>query len=94
VGPLFGDPTLPSVTGLDLEPVDEIDHVVEPATGAGADTASGDGDSEMGFAGAGRTSVIMPGVRRLKCGSFILSIHDTARLLSRSAASATLALTI
>jgi hypothetical protein len=48
----------------------------------------------MGFAGAGRTSVIMPGVRRLKCGSFILSIHDTARLLSRSAASATLALTI
>jgi hypothetical protein len=28
---LIGDPTLPSVTGLDLEPVDEIDHVVEAA---------------------------------------------------------------
>jgi hypothetical protein len=28
------DPTLPSVTGLDLEPVDEIDYVVEPAAGA------------------------------------------------------------
>ena len=32
---LIGDPTLPSVTGLDLEPIDEIDHVIESATGAG-----------------------------------------------------------
>src|SRR6202034_2089876 len=52
-GELIGDPTLPSVAGLDLEPVDEIDHVVEPATGAGADAASGDGNGQMGFAGAG-----------------------------------------
>ena len=51
-GELIGDPTLPSVTGLSLEPVDEIDHVVEPATGARADAASGDGDSQMGLAGA------------------------------------------
>jgi hypothetical protein len=50
---LIGDPTLPSVTGLDLEPVDEIDHVVEPATGAGTDTASGDGNGQMSLAGAG-----------------------------------------
>src|SRR5271163_2500632 len=50
---LIGDPTLPSVTGLGLEPVDEIDHVVEPATGAGADAASGDGDGQMGLAGTG-----------------------------------------
>jgi hypothetical protein len=50
---LIGDPTLPSVTGLDLEPVDEIDHVVEPATGAGADAASGVGNGQMGLAGAG-----------------------------------------
>src|SRR6202051_2992372 len=49
---LISDPTLPSVTGLDLEPVDEIDHVVEPATGAGADAASGDGNAHMGLAGA------------------------------------------
>jgi hypothetical protein len=48
---------LPSVTGLDLEPVDEIDHVVEPATGAGADTASGDGNGQMSLAGSGRKSV-------------------------------------
>ena len=61
---LIGDPTLPSITGLDLEPIDEIDHVVEPATGAGTDAASGDGNGHMGLAGAGRTSVTMPGVRR------------------------------
>ena len=52
-GELIGDPTLPSVAGLDLEPIDEIDHVVEPATGAGADAASGDGNGQMGLAGAG-----------------------------------------
>jgi len=40
-------------TGLGLEPVDEIDDVVEPAAGAGSDAASGNGDSEMSLAGAG-----------------------------------------
>ena len=48
---LISDPTLPSVTGLNLEPVDEIDYVVEPATGAGADAASGKGYGEMSLAG-------------------------------------------
>ena len=52
-GQLIGEPTLPSVAGLGLEPVDEIDHVVESAAGAGADAASGDGDGKMGLAGAG-----------------------------------------
>ena len=52
-GQVIGDPTLPSVAGLGLEPVDEIDHVVEPAAGAGSDAASGDGDGKMGLAGAG-----------------------------------------
>ena len=52
-GQVIGEPTLPSITGLGLEPVDEIDHVVEPATGAGADAASGNGDGQMGLAGAG-----------------------------------------
>jgi len=74
--------------------IDQIDQVEEAPPGAAADDRRGHCDAQMGFAGAGRTSVIMPGVRLLKCGSFILSIHDTARLLSRSAASATLALTI
>ena len=33
-GQLIGEPTLPSVTGLGLEPIDEIDNVVIPAAGA------------------------------------------------------------
>ena len=44
---------LPTVAGLDLEAVDEVDHVIEAAAGAGSDTASGDGDGQMGLAGAG-----------------------------------------
>ena len=31
-GTVIGYPALPSITGLGLEPIDEIDHVVEPAT--------------------------------------------------------------
>jgi hypothetical protein len=50
---MIGEPTLPSVASLCLEPVDEIDHVVEPAAGAGADAASGDGNRKVGLAGAG-----------------------------------------
>jgi hypothetical protein len=49
---LVGDATLPSVTGLNFEPVYEIDYVVEPATGTGADATSGDGDGQMGLASA------------------------------------------
>src|SRR5262249_21600149 len=52
-GEMIGEATLPTVAGLGLEPVDEIDHVVEPAAGAGADAASGDGDGEMRLASAG-----------------------------------------
>ena len=48
---MIGEPSLPTVAGFGLEPVDEIDHVVKPAADAGADAASGDG--KMGFAGAG-----------------------------------------
>jgi len=50
---MIGEPALPSVAGLGLEPVDEIDHIVEPAAGAGANTASSDGDGKMRFASAG-----------------------------------------
>jgi hypothetical protein len=50
---MFGKPALPSIAGLDLEAVDEIDHIVEAATGAGSDAASGDGDGQVGLAGAG-----------------------------------------
>ena len=50
---MIGEPSLPTVAGFGLEPVDEIDHVVKPPADAGADAASGDGDGKMGFAGAG-----------------------------------------
>ena len=50
---MLGDTTLPSVAGLDLQAVDEVDHVVEATAGTGSDAASGDGDSQMGLAGAG-----------------------------------------
>src|SRR5436189_4464183 len=50
---MIGEPSLASVARLGLEPIDEIDHVVEPAAGAGSDTASGNGDGKMRLAGAG-----------------------------------------
>src|ERR1700724_3984807 len=52
-GQMLGDTTLPSVTGLDLQAVDEVDHVVEAAASAGSDAASGNGDGQMGLAGTG-----------------------------------------
>src|SRR3954453_21379194 len=52
-GEVVGEPALAAGAGLGLEPVDEIDHVVEPAVGTAADAASGDGDGKMGLAGAG-----------------------------------------
>jgi hypothetical protein len=78
--------------------VASLDQFVDQGGGGGeadreALLAGGQPQAEgnMGLAGAARTSVMMPGVRRLKCGSLILSILGAGRLLSRSAASATLA---
>ena len=50
---MFGEPALASIAGLDLEPVDQIDDVVEPAAGAAADAASSNRDGQMGLAGTG-----------------------------------------
>src|SRR5438874_2514510 len=52
-GQMLGETSLPSVAGLDLEAIDEVDHVVKAPTGAGSDAASGDCDGQMGLAGAG-----------------------------------------
>src|SRR6202022_5124351 len=52
-GQMLGDTTLPAVAGLDLQAVDEVDHVVEAPAGTGSDTASGNGGGQMCFAGAG-----------------------------------------
>src|SRR3979411_736813 len=51
-GQMLGDTTLSSVAGLDLQAVDEVDHVVEAAASTGSDAASGNGDGQMGLAGA------------------------------------------
>jgi hypothetical protein len=50
---MIGETALPSVADLSLQPVDEIDHVIEQAAGAAADAAFSNGDSEMSLAGAG-----------------------------------------
>jgi len=39
----MGEPALPSIAGLGLESVEEIDDIIEPVAGAGADAASGNG---------------------------------------------------
>jgi len=39
-GQLISETALPPVAALGLEPIDEIDHVVEPAAGAGADASN------------------------------------------------------
>ena len=52
-GQLVGNPALPRVAGLGLEPVDEIDDVIESAPGACSDAASGDRDRQVSFAGSG-----------------------------------------
>jgi hypothetical protein len=51
-GEMLSKPALPSVAGLGLEAVDEVDHIVEAATGAGSDATSGDCDGQMGLARA------------------------------------------
>jgi hypothetical protein len=52
-GEVVGEPALAAVAGLGLEPVDEIDHIVEPPADTGPDAASGDGYGQMGLTGAG-----------------------------------------
>jgi hypothetical protein len=49
---MFGESALPTIAGLGLKPVDEIDDVVEPSTGTIADATSRDRDGQMGLAGA------------------------------------------
>ena len=48
---MIGKPALPSIAGLGLQFVDQIDDVIEAAEGAVADAATADGDSQMGLAG-------------------------------------------
>jgi hypothetical protein len=52
-GEVIGDAALASGARLSLEPIDEIDDIVEAGTGRVADAAAGDGDREVGLAGPG-----------------------------------------
>jgi hypothetical protein len=52
---MISEPTLSCVAGLGLEPVDEIDHIVETAAGAGANAASRNGNGQVGLASASPT---------------------------------------
>ena len=52
---MIGEPSLASIAGLGLKPVDEIDHVVESAASTAADAASGNGDGKVRLPGAGPT---------------------------------------
>jgi hypothetical protein len=74
-----GEAALVSVAGFAVEPVDQVDDVEEATAGAAPDGGAGDADSEMGFAGAGRSSVILPGVRRPRFGFSIRFIRAVAR---------------
>ena len=76
---IFRDPSLPSAARFGLEPIDEIDGVVEAATFAGANAITGDGDGQMCLSGAGRSSDILPGIRTSREESTIGSIRALVR---------------
>ena len=63
-GQVIGEPSLPIGSGLVLQAVDEVDDGVEAASGAAADAGARNGNGEVAFAGAGRSSAILPGFRR------------------------------
>ena len=73
-GEEVGHPPLPASSCLTVEPIDQIDDIIEAPSGAAADAGSGNRDGKMAFAGPGRGSVTMPGVRRSRCESSILFI--------------------
>ena len=76
---IFRDPSLPSASRFGLEPIDEIDGVVKAAAFAGANAIASDGDGQMCLSSAGRSSVILPGIRTSREESTIGSIRALVR---------------
>jgi hypothetical protein len=52
-GQVIGKAALAGIASFGLETIDEVNHIVEPATGAGSNAASGDGNSKMRLTGTG-----------------------------------------
>jgi hypothetical protein len=74
-----GEAALVSVVGFAVELIDQ-------AAGAGADAGASDADSEVSLAGAGRSSDIVPGIKKTKRSSAIAFIHAMANVLLLQAA--------
>jgi len=65
------DETPTAAGGLFLfELVDQINEVEEAAAGLGTDDRRGDGDAQVRFTGARRSSFIMPVISRIARGAF------------------------
>ncbi len=62
---LLGQPAAATGSLFLFQLSDQIDQVEEAPPGASPDDRRGDGDAQMGFTGAARSSVTMPGVRRI-----------------------------
>jgi hypothetical protein len=88
-GERLGEPAAAAGGLFRLELVDEVDEIEEATACSGADDGGGDRNDKMRFARAGRSSVILPGVRRLRFGSSIRFTRAAARRLSSLAPSAT-----
>jgi hypothetical protein len=76
---MIGEPALTPVAGFGVEPVDQIDDVEEASAGTAANAGASDADRKVSLAGARGSSVILPGVRRPRFGSFIRFTRAAAR---------------
>jgi hypothetical protein len=93
---LLGQPTAATGGFFLFELIDQIDQVEEAPPGAGADYGRGYGDAQMSFAGTGRSSDILPGIRTTaggfitpfirdvvkRCLSFVVSVSKAGMCLS------------
>jgi hypothetical protein len=86
---MVGEPTLPPVAGFAVKLVDQVDDVEEAAAGTAADAGAGDADSQVGLAGARRSSDILPGIKKTKRSSVTAFIRGMASVLSLQAATGT-----
>jgi hypothetical protein len=87
-----GDPLVELAVGIGFGELRDQDRRRYEEHGvAGQDRRAPDRDREVRLADAGRSSVTMPGVRRLACGSGTVSIPAAEKASSFSAASVTLA---